>query len=354
MIIANLFLAIHVIIIMFCKNVWFLILAQFIDAIGFSIKDTAETSLLSASIPDSDKKGAIFSELEGKGLKNYHYFSAITAIITGFLYEINPYIPLLISMIIAILSSVICLGFEEIREENEKDNNESENEIITSKFKELIISFKFIIKSSRLKALLLYSAIFWALVCLMSTYITSLLKDMGATAILISLFTFLKDVSAGIGSKRQRKHHEKYRNKGLSVILYTITTCMWIIGIVGILNIYMNLKFEISVSIIGIATVITFIAKGVHVVLSSRYLQNFTNEQILPQIYSANSLTKNLCRVIIGVFGSYFLRVTNTANAIIICAIMSTIITIALVSYMKTRIGLKPEEYEKEEIEFKI
>ena len=51
MIISNLFIAIHVLIIMNCKNVYYLILAQFIDAIGFSIKDSADTSLLNYSIP---------------------------------------------------------------------------------------------------------------------------------------------------------------------------------------------------------------------------------------------------------------------------------------------------------------
>ena len=58
--------------------------------------------------------------------------------------------------------------------------------------------------------------------------------------------------------------------------------------------------------------------------------------------------------MIIGVLGSYLLGITNTAHAEILIGIIAAIITIALISYMKTRIGLKPEEYKKDEIKFDI
>ena len=55
--------------------------------------------------------------------------------------------------------------------------------------------------------------------------------------------------------------------------------------------------------------------------------------------------------MLIGFLGSYLLTITNTAHATILLGIIFIIISFSLVSYMKMRIGLKPKEYRKEEIE---
>ena len=81
----------------------------------------------------------------------------------------------------------------------------------------------------------------------------------------------------------------------------------------------------------------------------SRYLGNFANEKIMPKIYSINNISRNVFRMIIGFIGSYLLKITNTANSLILTGIIFTIVTLALISYMKTRTGLKPEEYKKDE-----
>lgn len=85
-------------------------------------------------------------------------------------------------------------------------------------------------------------------------------------------------------------------------------------------------------------------------VLTTRYLGNFSDEKILTQIYAANAMMKNLLRAIIAFVGSYLLDATSTANAIMIVGISLGIISFILICYMKTRLGLKPEEYDKTEI----
>ena len=86
----------------------------------------------------------------------------------------------------------------------------------------------------------------------------------------------------------------------------------------------------------------------------TRYLSKFTNPTILPKIYSINAISRNFFRMIIGFLGSYILSLTNSANSLILTGIIFSIVTLSLISYMKTRTGLKPEEYKKEDIEFDI
>lgn len=84
-------------------------------------------------------------------------------------------------------------------------------------------------------------------------------------------------------------------------------------------------------------------------VLTTRYLGNFSNEKILTQIIAVNAISKNIFRAVISFIGSYLLNITNTANAMILVGIFLLISSIGLISYMKTRLGLKPKEYDKNE-----
>ena len=88
-ILGNIFNVIYLSLIIFSTNFEMLVLAEFISAICFSLKDISDTTLLTQSIPACSKKGEIFSKLEGRGSKNYYYINAVTSVLAGFLYVIN-------------------------------------------------------------------------------------------------------------------------------------------------------------------------------------------------------------------------------------------------------------------------
>ena len=190
----------------------------------------------------------------------------------------------------------------------------------------------------------------WGIFSLASTYRTSLLEDIGISAIWISIITAIVDIAAGIGSKKQLKIHKMLKNKTLSALAIITVIMIWISGLVGISNLLPN----IIMILITIFFIIINASKGAYGVLMTRYLSNFTNSTILPKIYSINSMSKNFFKMIIGFLGSYILSITNTANSLILTGIISTIVVISLIGYMKTRTGLKPGEYKKEDIEFDI
>lgn len=347
-ILANIFNVIYLLMIMFATNLQILIIAEFFSALCFSIKDISDTTLLNMSIPEGDKKSEIFSKIEGKGSKNYYYIDAITAVFAGFLYTVNPYIPIIGSVIIAIIATILSAGFQDI--EISDTNVESKKFSVDEYIIDLKNSFKFIIKSHRLRSLILYSGIIWGTFCLASTYRTSLLEDVGISATWIAIISAIVGIASGIGSKNQLKIHKIFRNKTLSVLAITTAITIWLSGIVG----NSNLSPNTIMILVSIFYVILNTGKGAYGVLMTRYLSNFTNASILPKVYSINAISRNLFRMIIGFLGSYILSITNTANSLILTGIIFTIVTLALISYMKTRTGLKPEEYKKEDIEFDI
>ena len=83
-----------------------------------------------------------------------------------------------------------------------------------------------------------------------------------------------------------------------------------------------------------------------------RYLGNFTNQEILPKIYSAYSLGINVARAIIVMAGSTLLGIMTGELAAVLAGIIATLVVVVILKYMKSRIGLKPEEYDKKEIKY--
>lgn len=344
-ILANIFNVLFIILIIFCNNLKTLILAQFISGLCYSLKDISDKALLRSSIPKTKRKGEIFAKLEGKGYKNYYLINSITAVLSGLLYILNPYIPIIGCLLFTILSVVISLGFKEIKIED-KVNTTKNKEEKKNYWKELIDVMDFIFNSQRLRSLFLSCGIIWGILCLMSTYRSSLLVDMGTPEYIITAIAALVGIAASMGSKKQRRFHKYFRNKSLTAILLLIIVFSIIAGMTGIINI----SYFSNIIIITICFSIINFSKGVYEVISTRYLGNFARQKILTQILAINAISRNIFRAIIGFLGSYLLRITNTANSIILIGIMLLLTTIGLISYMKTRLGLKPEEYDENEI----
>ena len=231
------------------------------------------------------------------------------------------------------------LGFEEVEQKKKEEQD-------TQKYMENFWqSVKFIAKSQRLRSLFLYAGISWGIFCLMGTYRSSLLVDMGTPEQIITIIAAILSVSASIGSKKQVQFHNYFRNKSLSAILFTITFFIIIAGIAGLIEI----SYAVNLGIITACFVMIDFSKGMGEVLVTRYLGNFANDKILTQIYAVNAISRNIFRAVISFLGAYLLRITDTANSMIMIGIILLITVIGLVSYMKTRLGLKPEEYEKNE-----
>lgn len=233
-ILGNLFNSIYLLMILFATNLETLIFAELMSAICFSLKDISDTTLLSKSIPECSKKGEIFSKLEGMGSKNYYYIDAATSVFAGFLYVINPYIPVILAFLITVFATIMSLGFQDIEE---TDNTIQKHNKGRHYIKELKDGFKFVINSYRLRSLILYSGIIWGTFCLITTYRTSILKDVGTSEQLIAIVSAIVGIACGIGANNQLKFHKKFRNKSLSKILAITSIMILIMGLISVTNI---------------------------------------------------------------------------------------------------------------------
>lgn len=340
-ILANFLNCMYMIIIMFSRNLFDLIIAELLSALAFAIKDSAELALLNESIPASRYKGQIFAKINERGISNYYIINAISTILSGFLYDMNPYIPIILALTTTLFLTILSRGFVEPPIiQNKKKNKKDFSEI-----KNLKESFKFILKSERLKSLILFSAITVGVFNVLTNYEISLLENLDIDAKYLGIIFAVLGIISGIVTKKQEVFHNKHRNKTLCLILGGLGISIIISGISAIIA----TKYRIFIIFIIISYVIKYAYKGIYNPLMDKYLRNFSNEEIDTKIFTAKNFFGSIFSVIIGVFASFILERMDIAICMTLIGIITVILTIIMDKYMKTRVGLKPEEYSKEE-----
>ena len=343
LVIGNLSIVVYMTIIIFSRNIYDLILANFISAIGYGIKGTVESALLTESIPPSKYKNQIFSKLNSKGATGYYILETITKVIAGYLFVINGYLPMICSLIVLIISTIISMGFTET---NKKTKVNFKKTMEMNEIKEIKEGLKFVLKSERLKALILSAAFICTLLTILGNYEISLLEDIKLSAVVIGYVGAVNSLINAIASKKENKFNNIFKNKSLTVLALSLSISALIAGICGVSKIRENI---VGIMIILIAYMIFGFVNGMYYTIIDRYLMNFANKEIDTKINTAYNLFRNTIRTLFGFLASFILGVTTSANALIIVGTIFTIIYIDISQYMKTRVGLNPEQYSKEE-----
>ena len=349
LLIANFCVAIFLILVLFLSSTLVLIIANVFCAIGFVIKGIAESNFLYDSLEETENIKEDFSKIEGKASSCFFFVDAITALATGFIYLINPYIPIVLSLISILLSLVITLKFYEIPIDKEQlEEKSSTLKQITNQISDTYNGFKYIFKSSRLKALIFFNALCVSLLILMVTLHRSILDDLGVSSGYLGIIFALMGIVISFSSSRSIFLHRKYRNKTLSILGTYLVISIVLTGLVTTLAFPKFLTYYLLLIMISI----TYIVKGPHYILIKQYLNSFCDSDMRIKIYSANLLIEYITTSVISMFCSLLLNYYSNAFATLIIGLISTIAMIILVKYMATRVGLKPEEYSKKDILF--
>lgn len=342
MIFANILNCLYMVVIIFSKNLFNLIIAECLSSLAFAIKESAEPSLLNESIPPTKKKSEIFARISEKGMSSYYIINGIATILAGFLYEVNPYIPIILSLITLIIVTLLSTLFiEPVKKRKKKKVN-------LDQIKDIKESFQYILKSERIKSLILFAAIMTGLLGVLSNYELSLVEDLDISASYLGILFAILGITASIGAKGQNKFHEKYKNKSLITIGMAIVGSCIISGIAGILS----KEYRIGIMLIIVVYLVKYICAGTYYALIEKYLSNFTNKDIDTKIYTANNCIRSISSAGIGIMASFLLERLETAYCMIIIGSIFAILMVLVSKYMKTRVGLKPEEYSKEEVKY--
>lgn len=349
LIFGNIMVSLAILCIILSSQLRHIILANLLFAIGYTIKNLCESSLLSECLEDEKNANSQFSKISGKGSAFHYIFDAVSGVTTGFLFVYNHYLPLFICLFICILTILLAFSFEEYTERKVKNKKvKKESKVNLNYLKELFASFSFIFHSQRLRALLLFSGLFAGLLSIRNTIASSLLTDINLPEQYFGIMFALLQLVSCFGSVKQNYFHKKYRNKLLTHFSLKYSLSMVLLGIIVILK----LPFIPTLIVVTLLYTIQYIVKGPYYILIQRYLNSFSSSEINTKIYTTSSIIESIFGVIITLSASFLLEHFSTSYAVLIIGIAMFILFIMVLEYMKPRLGLKPEEYDKKDIEY--
>lgn len=329
----------------FMQEYYELLIIQFIYALGYSIKGICEANILYDSLPGSNKRGKVFSTIDGKSSSYFYIFEAIASAIAGFTFVINGYIPMVLCFICCTIATILSFKFRHTA----IVQNKVEPIRFTEYMGQLKTSFTYFLKSKRIRSLIMFNALLMGTITGIVNLRSSILNEMQVPEQYFGIIFAILQLVAAISTRNTERIQENFKNKTLAWLgIPTVVSCI-VIGFIG-----RDQLSKSSLILIVVLFAIQYAIKGPYIGLITRYLNNFTNRNIRPKISALRYLTANLATAIISLICSGLLSITTTANTFIIIGCLTTIGIILLLDFMKDKVGLQPEEYSEEDIKYSI
>ena len=346
-ILGNMLLIVYMLILLCFPGAISIIIADLVFALGYDMKTIAESNLLYDSVSTRGGEG-LYSKLDAKGGSWYYILDGIASLVAGYLFVINNYIPMLICLGFIIISTILSFGFKDIyKVKKDKKANIGLSNTLKEYGNDLKSSFKFILKSKRMKAFILFQIVFYSVIEIVDTYNSDLLINIGIPEEQFSMIFAVLTLIGGISLSLKRPIEKKFKNRTLSFIsLMYIGACI-IIGAVATL-----LKSEMIIPIVLIMYAVQKVNTSIWYILEAKYLKNFTKEEMRNKITFTYEFIGGIAASIFSILGGLLLKVLNVRNAFLVIGLLALASMVVALDYMRTRFGLKPEEYKKEDIEF--
>lgn len=335
-VLGNILVSLNCLLYIFVPNVSGIIFSDCLGSLGFTLKSLAEGTLLYTSMKKLDKRD-LFSKVEGKANSKYYYYDAVASILSGFLFVVNNYIPVILCFIHILIALKMSLGFKNLIND-EKDDS--------LRLRDVANQFKLIMKSNRSKSIFLFAFVFMGIITVFGNLYKAILMELNMATQYITIIVCISTVLSGVGAKSVYYIEKQTKNKTLSVFGISYVIGMLLVGLCGVSA---NLNV-ITLSIILISLAFMGILQGAYRVAIKKYVLNFTNTQIRTKITSAYYMFENIGKALSSFMIGGILSYMSSSNACVLFACFSFVIIIFVIMYMKNKLGLKPEQYDPKEI----
>ncbi len=343
-ILGNVLLIFYMLALIFIPGAIGIIIADSIFGLGYNIKTISETNLLYDSVSTKGGEG-LYSKLDAKGGSWYYILDGIASLTAGYLFVINNYLPMFICLGFIIISTILSFKFEDVYEVK-RDKSKGLKSTIKDYKQDLKVSFKFIFKSRRMKAFMLFQIVFYSLIEIIDTYNSDLLTNIGIPEEQFSMIFAVLTLIGGISLSLKRPIERKFKNRTLSFLSIMYIGACIIIG--WITSFYAG---NAIIPIILVMYAIQRIATAIWYILESKYLKNFTTEDMRNRITFSYEFIGGIFASIFSIIGGLLLKVLSIQSAFLIVGLVAMLCMVLTLDYMRTRFGLKPEEYKKEDLE---
>ena len=312
------------------------LIGEVVQAFGFALKGVSESPFLYSSLKKLNKTSE-FAKIESKGSSLYFVVEAIASIVAGYLYFINPHLPMIFASSCFLIATIFAFYM------NPFATKKNDTKTTKERFSEMASGFKFIFKSKRLHALLIFACMFSGLMSLSILYIKTFLNDINVSSTLFGYIFAIASVASAIGAIIQDKIEKSFRNKTLSTISIIYIVAFVLIGIFSLLLKNSSVLLWIGVIVFLIQSLI----KGAYRIIMKEYVSRYTTSSIRPKLMSIYYLAESFGSTLLMFVASRTIDLAPIGISYCIFGLCMFIIIILILNYMKPRVGLDPKKYSK-------
>ena len=345
MIYGNILVLLNIVILIVMPGATSVILANLISSLGWMMKAISESNLVYDSVATRGGDG-LYTKLDAKGGSWYYLLDGVASLTAGYLFVINNYLPMYICLGFVLASTILSFFFKEIYPPK-KEERKPLGEFLKGYQDDLKMSMKFISKSRRMKSYIVFGAIFYGIICIFDTYKGNLLTEIGVPEEQYSMILAILSFIGGISVSLIPSLEKKFKNRVLTFI-----SLMYIVSFVMVGSLVTNFSGNLLLPIILTMYCFSRIAVSIWYILEYKYLKNFSTPEMRGKITFAYEFVNGIVASIMAILGGLVLNIINIKDAILVVSLASLVILILILDYMRTRFGLKPEQYTKEDIEF--
>jgi len=321
-------------------NIITIIIGDLIYAFGVSIKNISETNLIYIYLKLKDGNLNRLNNINGKASSRFLTLDAVTGLLSGVLFVVNPYLPIILGMVFFSIPIIISFRFDEFNMDD--IGNKKDFKTHVSSFKE---DFKRIFQSKRLLSLFLHILLFFGIMRVTVKYYGAYLTAFHYnTEIFGIVYTILALVQAASAYK-QDKIEGLNKRRILTILSVPYAISFILIGIISMFNIQKELLLVIFILILCIQG----ISIGVYRIFIQRYLSSFTNIDTRIPILTTYNLVANIGQFVVLFIAGIVLDKMPIQNAYIVMGAAFTILMLLITNFMKNRIGLNHEKYGNED-----
>ena len=345
MFLGNLLVVFGMVILIVLPGVMSVILCNLISALGWMMKSISDSNLLYDSVATHGGDG-LYTKLDAKGGAFYYLLDGIASLMAGYLFVIDNYLPMYICLTLCVIATILSLFFKEVYP-TQKEEKKSLGKFVREYKNDLKVAMKFILKSRRMKSYILFGAIFYGMISIFDTYKGDLLTDMGVPEEQYSMIFAILTLIGGLSINLIRTLEKKFKNRILTFLSLTYIGSFVIVGVL-----VTNFSGRLLLPIILFMYCLSRVTNSIWYILEYKYLKNFTTPEMRNKITFAYELINGIVASIMAVLGGLVLKIIEIQDAVLVVSLASLVVIILILDYMRTRFGLKPEEYKKEDIEF--
>jgi MFS family permease len=295
-------------------------LAEITFSIGACLRSGADSALIYDSLKKLNMEKE-YQRIEGKARSLSLYAQAFGSVIAGFVYEVHPYLPFIISIVFMAITGIAAMNFREPAVENRN------KKVRTNYLSQIADSGRFIINHEKLKAVTIFCMVFFIFYRAGFWYFQPYMESVDIPVRYFGILFFVFNITAAFVSKRSHNIMEKTKPRTLTFMASLMILSFIIMAFV---------KIELGV----LAILLQQMARGLYRPVTTKYLNKHIPSEKRATILSFQSLLSNLAVAITFPFMGILKDYTNIFTTHLVLGGVMLVLIVIITGYMNVRIGV--------------